>query len=306
MTAIETGRRRRPSHLAVVSDPPTALAGGSYPIPVIAFWSGVGSPGRTTLALNVATEIALAGKRVLLLDLDTLGPAIAINLGLVETPAGLSAVLRLVEQGRLTHDEFRRLTVTIDVGRHELLLMPGLSSPERWEEVTPERLSAMLEAVSPFVEVVVADLSQPTFSKNSFVHPAIGNQTRDSLFQSVIEKCSKLVTVTGADPVSAKRFLEAQSFLTDIRANLEQYVVVNRYRTTVLGLEAKRELAETFESIAKLRIDSFVPDDSANIDKAMRNGLPLALLKRSSPARLAIAELAKQLLIGGTKAARRG
>jgi len=306
LTAFETTRRRRPSHLAVVGEEHTPVMVGSYPLPVFAFWSGVGSPGRTTLAINIATELAISGKRVLLLDLDTLGPSIALNLGLVDTPAGLSAVLRLVEQGRLSHDEFRRLTVTIDLGRQELLLMTGLTSPERWEEVSPERLEAMLLSISPFVDLVVADLSEPTFSKSSLVHPSIGIQNRDVLFESILAKCSKLITVAGADPVSAKRFLEAQSYLTDVRGAQDQFVVVNRFRTGAIGANAKIELAESFESIARLRIDAFIPDDAENIDRAMRNGLPLALLKRSSPARLAIVELAKQLAIGGSKAARRG
>jgi hypothetical protein len=47
-------------------------------------------------------------------------------------------------------------------------------------------------------------------------------------------------------------------------------------------------------------VDAFIPEDRENLDKAMLNGLPLALLKRSSPARVAIAELAKQLLVGGS------
>jgi MinD-like ATPase involved in chromosome partitioning or flagellar assembly len=42
----------------------------------------------------------------------------------------------------------------------------------------------------------------------------------------------------------------------------------------------------------------FIPEDRENIDRAMLNGLPLALLKRSSPARVALADLAKQLLVG--------
>ena len=258
------------------------------------------------MAINVATEIALSGTRVLLIDLDTLAPSIALNLGLVDTPAGLSAVLRLVEQGRLTHDEFKRLTVAIDLGRQELLFMPGLTSPERWEEVSAERVEAMLLAVSPFVDVVVADLSQPTFSRPSLIHPSLVSHNRDSLAESVLAKSARLVSVCGADPVSAKRFLDAQNYLNEIRGSLEQFVVVNRFRTSAIGSNAKLELIESFESLAKLRIDAFVPDDGENIDRAMRNGLPLALLKRSSPARQAIAELAKQLVIGGAKAARRG
>ena len=66
------------------------------------------------------------------------------------------------------------------------------------------------------------------------------------------------------------------------------------------GKRAREELEETFLTLAKLRVDVFIPEDRENLDKAMLNGLPLALLKRSSPARVAIAELAKQLLVGSS------
>jgi MinD-like ATPase involved in chromosome partitioning or flagellar assembly len=74
-------------------------------------------------------------------------------------------------------------------------------------------------------------------------------------------------------------------------------LVVNRFRTSALGSRAKAELQETYLSLAQARIDAFIPDESGNFDRALLNGLPLALLKRSSPARQAISDLARQLLL---------
>jgi MinD-like ATPase involved in chromosome partitioning or flagellar assembly len=75
------------------------------------------------------------------------------------------------------------------------------------------------------------------------------------------------------------------------KANVQEAIIETRIR---------EELEETFLALAKLRVDVFIPEDRENLDKAMLNGLPLALLKRSSPARIAIAELAKQLLVGSS------
>ena len=63
------------------------------------------------------------------------------------------------------------------------------------------------------------------------------------------------------------------------------------------GSRAKAELEETYLTLAKVRIDAYIPDEPENLDRALLNGLPLALLKRSSPARQAISDLARQLLL---------
>jgi MinD-like ATPase involved in chromosome partitioning or flagellar assembly len=125
----------------------------------------------------------------------------------------------------------------------------------------------------------------------------VSESHRDTLLTSVLTKAAKVVMVSGCDPVAAQRFLRAKEFLADLDSTVCPLVVVNRFRTNALGNRAKDELIETYLNLAQLRIDVFIPEDRENLDKAMLNGLPLALLKRSSPARVAIADLAKQLLV---------
>jgi len=304
---METRQRGRRAHLAVVGDVTTPVARQvkqpDYPIPVTAIWGPAGSPGKSTVAVNIATELALSGERVLLIDLDTLAPSLALGLGLVATPAGLSACLRLAEQNRLTHDEYKRLTISISLGRHELSFMPGLSSPHRWPEVTPERFEKLVSDLQGEVEHIVLDLPQATTFKTSLFHPSslVKNEfNRDALLKSVLSKAAKVILVAGSDPVAASRFLVAKEFIDELEHSIDPLLAVNRFRTTALGKGAREELEETFLALAKLRVDVFIPEDRENLDKAMLNGLPLALLKRSSPARIAIAELAKQLLVGSS------
>ena len=313
MTGLETKQRGRRAHLAVVKDDePTVMrsVGNDYPMNVIACFGPAGSPGKSTLAANIATELALTGERVLLIDLDTLAPSLALVLGLVDTPAGLSACLRLSEQARLTKDEYERLTVSIQLGRQELRFMPGLSSPQRWPEVTPERLETLLANIRDYVDHVVLDLPQVTAFRPQMVHPSQGSNgseiNRDSLLTSVLTKADKLVVISGADPVAAQRFLLAQEYLAELKPRGEQFVVVNRFRTSALGLSAKAELEDTYIALANRRVDVYVPEDRENLDRAMLNGLPLALLKRSSPARQAIADLTKQILVSSKLFKERG
>jgi MinD-like ATPase involved in chromosome partitioning or flagellar assembly len=302
---METRQRGRRAHLAVVGDiqaPPARVEKQpAYPINVTAVWGPAGSPGKSTVAVNLATELALAGERVLLIDLDTLSPSLALSLGLVATPAGLSACLRLAEQNRLTNDEYKRLTISISLGRYELAFMPGLSSPNRWPEVTSERFEKLIHDLKGEIDHVVVDLPQATTFKSSVFHPSRSAESefsRDTLLKSVLTKASKVILLAGSDPVAASRFLVAKEFIDELGPGLNPFLVVNRFRTNALGKGARSELEDTFLSLANLRVDVFVPEDRDNLDKAMLNGLPLALLKRSSPARVAIAELAKQLVVG--------
>ena len=302
-----TLRKTRPSHLAVVDTPITTDKSTKYSGQTIAVWSGSGAPGRSTIAINLASELVLTGNKVLLVDLDTLSPSIALFLGLTETPAGLSAVLRLVDQDRLTRSDFSRLTVALDLGKSELIFLPGLSSPARWEEVTSERVEKFLDQIASQFDYVVLDLAQACYPAGRLAHPALASNTdRDSLLRSVLAKCAVLVTVSGSDPVAAKRFLQAQELLVEIDRTQDQLVVVNRFRNTTLGSSAEAELEQTYLSLAKVRIDVFVPDEPADSDRALRNGLPLALIKRSSPARVAIRELAEQIKISSANSKRRG
>lgn len=306
MTTL-TSASVRPSHLAVVAEQNQSLSQISYPANTIAIWSGNGSPGRTTIAINLAAELVLNGKRVLLIDLDTLAPSIPLALGLVDTPAGLSAVLRLLDQQRLSRAELARLTVALDLGRAELLFLPGLSSAYRWEEITPERLEKFLSQISEQFDYVILDLAPACHAASRLAHPALASvMDRDSLLRSVLTGSKTLVTVSGSDPIAAKRFLQAQELLIELGRTEDQLVVVNRYRTSALGSNARAELEESYLSLAKLRIDAFIPDEPENMDRSLRNGLPLALIKRSSAARQAIRQLADQIQLSSAKRESRG
>jgi len=305
MTLLSSKQRGRRAHLAVVpvgshSDG-EPVSSASFPINVIGCWGSAGSPGKSTIASNLACELALLGQRVLLIDLDTLAPSLAIALGLIDTPAGLSACLRLAEQDRLTIQEYQRLTVAIQLGRCEFRFMPGLNSPARWPEVTAERLTKLLASISNEIDVVVLDLPQATNFRTNVNHPSTmvnsSEHSRDSLLIDMLLKSSKLVMVSGADPVSAHRFLAAQEYLNELSQTLNPYTIVNRFRTSALGSKARQELEQTYLNLGKVRIDAFIPDEPENFDRALLNGLPLTLLKRSSPARQAISDLARQLLI---------
>src|SRR5919107_580967 len=56
---------------------------------VLAVWGPAGAPGRTTVAVGVATEIARWGREAFLLDLDPYGGAVAQHLGVLDEVSGV-------------------------------------------------------------------------------------------------------------------------------------------------------------------------------------------------------------------------
>ncbi len=92
--------------LAAAPPPPTGRRSRAVPAPrpegqVITVWGPVGGPGRTTIAVTLAAELAASGHDTLLVDADTYGASIAQTLGLLDESAGLAAAARAANQGVL-------------------------------------------------------------------------------------------------------------------------------------------------------------------------------------------------------------
>ena len=68
---------------------------------VIAVWGPTGAPGRTTVAVTLADEIARFGPSALLVDADVYGGTVAAVLGLLDESPGVAAACRQASAKRL-------------------------------------------------------------------------------------------------------------------------------------------------------------------------------------------------------------
>jgi hypothetical protein len=76
---------------------------------VIGVWGPAGAPGRTSLAIAIAAELAAAGHRVALADVDTHSASVAPAIGLLDEAPGFAAACRLAAVDGLTRDELERV-----------------------------------------------------------------------------------------------------------------------------------------------------------------------------------------------------
>ncbi|MGZ4444610.1 MAG: AAA family ATPase, partial [Nocardioidaceae bacterium] len=71
---------------------------------LVAVWGPAGAPGRTTVAVGLATELAALGRPTLLLDADPYAGAVGQHLGVLDEVSGLLAAARSANAGALDPD----------------------------------------------------------------------------------------------------------------------------------------------------------------------------------------------------------
>ncbi len=259
----------------------------------ICVWGPTGSTGKSTLAANLGCELALAGHKVLIVDFDTYSPSQAVMFGITDGPPGLAAACRLVGQGRLDEEQLNRLSTSFEAGAGQLSLLSGLSSPGRWPEVSPDKIQGLLEAASPLFDFVVCDVAS---ALEEGVRQLGGVIERNCASRALLQNCDKTLAVVGADAVSIQRYLSSHSSLTELAK--EPLLLVNRLRQAALGSNPKQQISDALAQFANQEVDWFIPNDPESCDQAAQESVPLAMMKRSSPARQAIAQVARLKFIG--------
>ena len=262
---------------------------------LLTVWSAHGSPGRSTVALALAAELADSGRRVFLLDADTYAPSFELLLPLSDHPAGLAAACRLVGQERFDFEQLQRLSTQVSVGKGELTVMTGLSSESRWAEVSSEKLDDLLMVADENFDFLILDVSAGTAEGLQSVNSPVD---RNAVTRWALGYSDFVVAVCAADPVGVSRFLEAMVRLGEIKPKGQVLPLVNRLRTSVLGSSAKQQIIDSLERLGQITVAGFVPDDPVAADSAIKASLPIGLGKRSSQAKQSIALFCRTQILG--------
>ncbi|MHB1491973.1 MAG: hypothetical protein ACYCTH_15955, partial [Cellulomonas sp.] len=90
----------------------------------VVVWGPTGAPGRTTLAVNLAAELAALGGPVVLVDADTYGGTVAQLVGMLDEAPGLAAAARAAGNGVLDVPTLTRLAPVLSPG---LRVLTGIS-----------------------------------------------------------------------------------------------------------------------------------------------------------------------------------
>ena len=250
---------------------------------VIAITSAHGSSGKTTVAINVALELAAERARVLLIDADTGGPAVANHFLLNEQPAGLVAALRISTQGRFDLDQLERLSFQFQ--RSTLRIMPGSQNlpPQVIDE---SGVPMLLETARSGFDYTVVDLG---------CLRATNASCKDLLTSSILNLADRTILVCLADPIGIFRLLSAEESIASLPMLPD--LVMNRVRNSVIS-SARREIGITLQRLSSLEPKAYLPDDPVHIDQAVRTGVPATSLSRSGAFRQALTGYVRAELLG--------
>jgi len=270
---------------------------------VVAVWGPTGAPGRTTIAVTLATELAGLGIPTVLVDADTYGGSVAQALSFLDEAPGIAAATRAADQGNLDLPTLARLAPTATGG---LRVLTGIPKAERWPEIRPAALERVLTVCRSLGQVVVVDCGFSLEEDEELSYDTMAPR-RNAATLTALAVADEVVVVGGCDPVGLQRLVLGLQELGTVQAPVPT-VCVNRARSGAVGSRPERRVSEALSRFAGVTEVFFVPDDPAALDTALLEGRALAECAPQSPVRPAVRAIAERVAgapVGSSRRRRR-
>ncbi len=258
----------------------------------IVVWGPAGSPGRTTLAVELAGELVRDGRRVALADADSHAPALALVTGITDEGPGFAAACRRVDRDELTAAELTRIAEPLG----DVEVLAGINRPSRWPELSEARVTRVLAAARDWVDEMVVDVAAPLERDEEIVSDLDGPR-RNAATLSALAAADLVVAVVAADPVGLSRFVRAYPDLRAAIGSTEVRVVVNKVRASAAGIDARAQVRRTLERYAGIDRCWFVPWDPRATDAALLSARPMWLHAPRSPIPAAIRRFVGEAIV---------
>ncbi|CAN5217868.1 P-loop NTPase [soil metagenome] len=282
---------------------PTAprIARGS----VIAVWGPAGSPGRTTLAVSIAAEIAARGHSVALADVDTHGASVAPTLGMLDEAPGFAAACRLASSDSLSTAELERIAQRYESPLGGFWVLTGIGRPSRWPELSADRVAKTIAGCRQWVDYTILDTSS-SLENDEEISSDLFAPRRNAATVTAVHEADHIVAVGSADPVGLSRFLRSHVDLVEAASTHSVTVVMNRIRASAIGMNPNGQVTQTLSRFGGIESPVLVPWDVNAVDGAVLSGRTLADSAPRSPARVAIRDFVGSRLLPEELPAARG
>lgn len=254
---------------------------------VIAVWGPAGAPGRTTLAINIAAEVAAAGHTVALADIDTYSGSVAPSLAMLDESPGFAAACRLAGSDSLTRSEFERIAQRYNSPQGAFWVLTGIGRPSRWPELSAERVTRTIDALRNWVDYVVLDTGF-SLESDEEISSDLFAPRRNAATLTALGLADHVVACGLADPVGMSRFLRAWVDLADLITTAQVSVIMNRVRGSAVGLDPNGQVVSALRRFGGIESPILVPQDQSSTDAAIVAGRTLRDAAPRSPARTSI------------------
>jgi len=241
---------------------------------MVAVWGGAGSPGRTTVAVQLAVEAARGGAGVLLVDGDSWSASIAQLLQLDESPS-------VTQAARLAGEGWQEsLDTCLQAGPNGTAVLSGLARAELWPEVRERAWIAVLDAAREARPLVIVDLASSIEEDEELAFDRAPYR-RNLMTVSTLTAADEILLVVSGDPIGVRRGIVAYRTLAEADRAIARKVsvVVNR------APHADRRLQDCSAQLSEWTGSApvaFLPSEPS-FDRVVWEGRPLRAVAPRSP-----------------------
>jgi MinD-like ATPase involved in chromosome partitioning or flagellar assembly len=258
---------------------------------MVAVWGPTGAPGRTTVAVTLATEAAHLGCSTLLADADSYGGVVAQMLGLLDESPGLAAAARQANAGNLDLAALAKLARVINP---QLRVLTGIARADRWPELRPAGLAAVYRVARGLAALTVVDCGFGLEQDEELSFDTAAPR-RNGATLATLADADHVVAVGSADPIGLQRLVRGLAELADAVPHCKPQIVVNRLRKGPLNGDAETQISQALSRYAGIEHVTFLPYDLSSLDRAIASGRAVGEVAPESPMRAAVLPLAIQL-----------
>ncbi|RSL30826.1 ParA family protein [Salibacterium salarium] len=207
----------------------------------ILFYSPKGGVGTTTLTVNVGSQLAIKGKKVLLVDFAVFGH-ISVAFSLPQRSKGLSDIISFIEQGRDNVDELKEVmneaVQTVSVHGKEIDILSA-GPPLKMSSLTLEQTDYIMKAIYMMeYDHIIFDTSSELSEKNI----------------SLLNASTDLVFVMTTDVSANWSLLSSVDVIRRLNNPLQnRYLVINGYHESI-GFPVRE-----VEEMLSMQVSAIVP-----------------------------------------------
>jgi len=246
------------------STPVTRSPGGR----LIAVWGPTGAPGRSSVALSLASALSARGTDTILVDADVEGGSQAQALGLLDDVSGLVAAVRSAHLGHSTSGASEHAR---QIAPH-LRLLSGLPRADMADQVRSAGYAAVITSLLTAAEVVVVDCG---FSVDT------DRGGRGQIAVDTLLRADDIVVVGRVDPLGLTRLVRALHDLATVVPGRSPQVVINHSRRS-LGW-SRQEIDSMVQRLTGIAPHAHLPWDQSAWDAAVIAGRTPREVAPSSP-----------------------
>ncbi len=233
----------------------------------LGFFGGKGGTGKTTIAIGVAAQLAKAGKRVMLLDLDLQFGDVSMALDL-DTK---NSIVDLVQdRGGITIENINGFAVEHSTGM-SVLCAP--KSPEFADFVSPAHVEKIIDIMRPYYEYIIIDL------------PASFNETTIT----ACENCEEIYLVYNNEILSLRNARVCYNILEQLHQREKIRFILNKVEKGLVKIE-------DFEEMFQTKMFATVPADYPAALSSINKGMAVTVAQPKSEISKGISEITDKII----------